>query len=367
MVPEPRDDRARLVRHQRDEVRVGRRHALHPRARLAELLPDQQPEPVARRVEVWRLDQPAAPHAQQVDVRARGEAEKVRQLLRPRNAVQRVDRHPVPALDRHADAVDDERIVVQRDRPEADLEIARPVEALLAHAVRPPELRVVDAQDDLAADFDRADSILEPYLWEDLGLRIERHRAPDALVDHARAEVPAVAHSALVDANSARAPDLRLTVRSGVHDDREQVVAAVDLHLEGAEHALVRPGLLAVDEYRRRVVDAVEADAAPLAVHLDPPPVDPRALGRPFGEAAVAHPVRVGDLARAQQVVEHASGHAGGDPAGRGPRLVHVPLPLVAEATFQLPLLAVERPHNASRSVSVPSRNVLISAAPKSA
>jgi len=138
----------------------------------------------------------------------------VRDLLRPRHPVERVHRHPVPALDRRAHAVDDERVVVEVDCAEADrdAELRRLVQRLLAHAVRPPELRRDDAKHDLASDLDRADAVLEPHLREDLGRRIERDRPPDALMDDARAEVPAVAHAALVHPHLRGAADLRLVL-----------------------------------------------------------------------------------------------------------------------------------------------------------
>src|SRR5581483_4568389 len=95
------------------------------RAGLAELLPHEQPEPVAVRVELLALDQAAAPDAQQIHVRARRELEQASELLGARHAVERVDRRPVPAADRDPLAVDDERVAVaQLDGPEADLERA---------------------------------------------------------------------------------------------------------------------------------------------------------------------------------------------------------------------------------------------------
>jgi hypothetical protein len=70
MAAQPRDDLARVGCERRDELRVVRGHALEAGARLRELLPDEQAEAVAQRVELLALDQPAAPDAQQVDVRA---------------------------------------------------------------------------------------------------------------------------------------------------------------------------------------------------------------------------------------------------------------------------------------------------------
>ena len=54
--------------------------------------------------------------------------------------------------------------------------------------------------------------------------------------------------------------------RRRVHDDREQVLAAADLDRERRERALVVARLLAVDEDRRLVVDALELDRRALAV-----------------------------------------------------------------------------------------------------
>src|SRR6266536_3463784 len=367
MAPQTRHDLLRVGDDRRHEVRIVGRNALDARARLAELLPDEQTEPVAEVVELVALDQPAAPDAQQVDVRARREAEQTLELLGPRHAVQRVDRHPVPAAHRHRHAVDDEAVVVELDGAEADVEVARAVEALLAHAVRPPELRRLDAQHDLAVDLHRPDAVLERHARKHFGRRIDPDRAPDALVHEARAEVPAVPHAALVHADAARPADLRLALRRRVHRDREPVVSVRHLDPERRERARVLRYLLAVDEHRRLVVDALELDRA--AAHA--PTVHPRPLGDPFGEPAVALEVRVRHLTGAHEVVHDAAGHASGQPARRIPGLVHVPPPLLAEPAFHLPVVAVAR-HHSSKSVSrtPPSRatmNVLISFGPNSA
>ena len=58
-------------------------------------------------------------------------------------------------------------------------------------------------------------------------------------------------------------PDLRLALRRRVHDDREQVLARRrTLDVERRERADVMRDLLAVDEHRRLVVDALELDAS---------------------------------------------------------------------------------------------------------
>jgi len=198
---------------------------------------------------------------------------------------------------------------------------------------------ILDAKHHLAVQLDGADAVLESDERVPLPRRVQRHGLPDALVHEPRAEVPPVAHPALVHAHAARPPDLGLALGRGVDDHREHVLAVGDVDLEGGERALVPTGLLAVDEDARRVVDTLEASRA--RPH-DAAPVDPRALRHPFRQEGVAHPVRVGGLPRADEVVEDAAGHAGGQPARRVPRLRQVPLPLVAEAAAQLPLVPVE-------------------------
>src|SRR4051794_34768505 len=229
MPPQPRHDLARVRGQRRDELRIVGRHALDPRARLDELLPDEDAEPVAEVVELVALDQAAAPHAQQVDVRARGERQQALELLRPRHAVEHVERHPVPAADGHLRPVDAEAIGVELDRPEADGEVTRAVETLLAHAVRPPELRRLDAEQRLALGFDGADTVAQRDGRKALARRIERDRAPDALVDQPRAEVPAVAHAALVHADSARPADPRLALGGPGHPARGPGLALPDV------------------------------------------------------------------------------------------------------------------------------------------
>src|SRR4051794_16454432 len=361
MPPQPRHDLARVRGQRRDELRIVGRHALGPRARLDELLPDEDAEPVAEVVELVALDQAAAPHAQQVGVRARGERQQALELLRPRHAVEHVERHPVPAADRHLHTVDTEAVIVELDRPEADGEVTRGVETLLAHAVRPPELRRLDAEQRLPLGFDGADTVAQRDGRKALARRIERDGAPDALVDQPRAEVPAVAHAALVHADSARPAHLRLALGRRVHGDREQVLVLGDLDTEGRKSADVMRDLGAVDEHRRLMVGARELDRP--AVHSCP--VYPRALGHPLREAAVALEVRIGHLARAHEVVDDAARHARRQPARCVPRLVHVPAPLLAEPALELP--AGHSSRSVSRTPSPSTTNVLISFAPKSA
>ena len=371
---EPRHDLTSVPLEQRDEVGVVRRPALDPGARLAELLPYQQAEAVAVVVELVGLDQPPAPDTDQVHMRRRSQLEQARELVRARHAVERVDRAPVPPLDRRSHAVDEERVVVcELHRPEADAEAPHLVQMLLPHAVRPPEPRLLHAQHDLALELHGA----EPVLQADVGTcfrrcSVERDRAPDALVDHPRTEVPAVAHPALVDAHPARDPHLRLALRRRVNDDRNEVLALPQLDGELCERAFVVRGLDTVDEDGRRVVDSREADR-PRA--LDPTPVDPGPLRHPLGEPAVAAVVRIRDLTGAPEVVEDAARDAGGQPARRIPGLLQVPAPLVAEAAAELPFVPTEAYCcHSSRFVSTTAaersagtRNVLISRAPKSA
>src|SRR5690242_6471159 len=99
MAREARHDLARVRGERRDEFGIARRDALDPRARLAELLPDSEPELVAEVVELLGLEQAAAPDADEVRAGARREAKEALDLVRVRDAVQRIHRHPVPALD----------------------------------------------------------------------------------------------------------------------------------------------------------------------------------------------------------------------------------------------------------------------------
>src|SRR5205085_12247695 len=137
----------------------------------------EQPEPVAERIELLALDHASAPDADEVGAGALGEAEQVLELLGPGNAVEDVDRHPVPAADRRRLAVDDERVVVaELDRPEADLELTCVVEPLLTGAVRPPELGLVDLEQQLTVEFHAAG----PVGVADDGIRTRRADAsPD--------------------------------------------------------------------------------------------------------------------------------------------------------------------------------------------
>src|ERR687897_2509086 len=122
MAAQARNDLPRVADHRRDEREVVGGEALDPGAGLDELLPDEEPEPVAELVEVGRLDQATAPDAQQVRVRARGEPEHVLELLWARNPVQHVEWHPVPPLDRDAHAVDSQLVAVEGEVAEAHSE-----------------------------------------------------------------------------------------------------------------------------------------------------------------------------------------------------------------------------------------------------
>src|SRR5437588_5319598 len=358
MMRAARDDLARVGRERGDEVGVGGGHALEAGTRLHELLPYEDAEPVAERVERLALDHPAAPHAEEVDVRAVGELEQARELLRPRHSLADVERDPVPTADVGALAVDDELVVVRElDRSKADLDPARTVEARLAHAVRPPELGIPDLEERLPVRVHAADAVLERDVVQDLRRRVRHHRTPDALVRQPRAEVPAVAHPALVHPGSAGPADLRLAGRRRVHGYREHVLTLTDLDTERRQRADVVRDLFPVDEHRRLVVDALERDR-PAA---DARAVHPGPLRDPLGEARAAPEVDVRDLTGAHQVVDDASGHTRGEPAGRVPGLVHVPAPFLADPSFDLPA------HDSSRSVSRWPTNVLISCGPKSA
>ena len=129
----------------------------------------------------------------------------------------------------------------------------------------------------------------------------------------------------------------------------------------------------AVDEDGAGEVDAFEAKQR--AIGDEAAPVDPRALGHPFGEPAVALVVRARHLAGAHEIVEHAARHAGRQPARRVPRLARtdMPAPFVAQAAAQLPAVAVERHHCSRRFASRVgfarsrgTRTVAISLAPTS-
>ena len=137
---------------------------------LNELLPDHDTQPVAGVVEGRLLKQPSAPDAQQVRVRVGGHADPPIILPLRRAAVELLNRAPVPALDEYALAVDLEAVgegpfgrVVVLDRsyaPDAEGDRALVdhgagfveqghlglVEGLAAMAVRPPQLRAIDAE-----------------------------------------------------------------------------------------------------------------------------------------------------------------------------------------------------------------------------
>ena len=251
----------------------------------------------------------------------------MRELLRARDSVQRIDRHPVPAPDRGADAVDDEGVVVrQLDRAEADGVTGRVVERLFPEPVGPPEPRLLDPKHDLPVELDRADASFQTHERHSLRGRIERDRPPDPLVDQARTEVPAVPHPALVDSNSARPADLRLALRSGVHRDGEHVLARRHLDAERRKRSDVVCHLLAVDEHGRLMVDSTELDRAA----FDPAAVHPGPRRYPLGEQALALEVGVVQLSRADEVVDDTARHARGQPTRPLPRVVHVPAPLLA-------------------------------------
>ena len=76
---------------------VGCRRALHPRARLAELLPDEHPELVARVVEVVGLQDAAAPHPQDAGPRVGGQLDEVPRARGVDRSEQQVGGRPVPA------------------------------------------------------------------------------------------------------------------------------------------------------------------------------------------------------------------------------------------------------------------------------
>src|SRR5215208_5576735 len=156
------DDRLRLPNHHLDVRWIARRRALDAGARLAELLPDEDSQAVARVVERYGFDQAAAPDAEEVHVGVRREPEQMRQAGGSRDAVKRVDRYPVPACDRDSAAVDRERVrprargraIIREDldAAEADRDVPlveetlgpdrpyrQPMEGGRAVAVRPPE------------------------------------------------------------------------------------------------------------------------------------------------------------------------------------------------------------------------------------
>src|SRR4051794_33888162 len=101
-------------------------------------------------------------------------------LFGPRHAVERVDRHPVPAAHERALAVDVQRVrqrVLRRvlvrsqlDRAEADAKAVDVVQALLAVAIRPPALRVALLERELAVDLDTPDRAVEADARQALGL-----------------------------------------------------------------------------------------------------------------------------------------------------------------------------------------------------
>src|SRR5436305_13641911 len=130
MMRAARDDLVRVGRERGDEVGIVGGHALEARARLRELLPHEDAEPVAERIERLALDHPTAPHAEAVDVRAVGELEQARELLRPRHSLADVERDPGPTADVGALAVADARVAVRElARSKDDPDLARSVGA----------------------------------------------------------------------------------------------------------------------------------------------------------------------------------------------------------------------------------------------
>src|SRR3954453_15680049 len=162
MPGQPGHDLPRIIGQGRDEIGIVRRRALETRARLRELLPAEQPEPVAERIEIIALENAAAPDAQDGGVRALRETEEMLELLRARHPVEGIDRDPVPAAHEDAFAVDDERVRKRVSRgilvryelylAKVDVELAGAVEPLLAGAVRPPELRLLDFEQHLPVE-----------------------------------------------------------------------------------------------------------------------------------------------------------------------------------------------------------------------
>ena len=173
MVPPERDDGPRLGRHQVDERGVGGGHALGARARLTQLLPDEDARAIARVVERLVLDQATAPHAQYVHVRFAREADEVLEMGRARDPVEDVERRPVPARDRPPATVDLERVATRagggslvrdeargaeadRDDPAVEHRIlgaqeldGQPMDDRLASPVHPPWPRRRDVHRDL--------------------------------------------------------------------------------------------------------------------------------------------------------------------------------------------------------------------------
>lgn len=136
-----------------------------------EVLPDQDPQPVAQVVEGLDLVVAAAPDADHVVVGGRRRAQESLQLGGRDAPGEGVGRDPVAALREDGDAVDDEGerlapdvgFAPQLERPEADLErpgLERPltvdqldldpIERLPAQAVRPPQLGLGDVDRRLA-------------------------------------------------------------------------------------------------------------------------------------------------------------------------------------------------------------------------
>ena len=141
---------------------------------LRELLPDHDPEPITQIVENLPLQQPAAPHAQEVHVRIPGQRQQSLVPLRHEPAIELIHGDPVPAPREDALPIHREGVRQPGDRPRAarprlrcagirqqlhlpdaegnDLLVEglsfprgerhpRLVERLVTHPVRPPEIR----------------------------------------------------------------------------------------------------------------------------------------------------------------------------------------------------------------------------------
>jgi len=181
------DDLLRFAHHPGDELRRVGRGVVDPGAGLDELLPDHDAQLVAAVVERLRLDQPAAPYPQQIDVGLAGQPQQMLQLLRARHAVEYIQRYPVPALGVNPAAVDLQRVrarvrlraVVGEQRHVADAKASRAgvgeqatfrigdahpgfVEGLLAMPVGPPQARLRGRQIDAEAGLAGGQGVAHP-------------------------------------------------------------------------------------------------------------------------------------------------------------------------------------------------------------
>jgi len=420
MIAPPGDNLPRLAFHERDEGRIAGRDVVLPGAGLNELLPDQDAEPVAAVIKRFLLDQAAAPHAQDIDVRLPRQRQQMVELFRPLDAVHQVQRDPVPPLEVDFAPVDLGRVgaggwvgrIVGHEFQPADAEChslciglrarcrvdhahARLVERLLAVPVRPPQRGALEREarrPDFALEYHAAPvdhgavthhldfglgggGRVERHPHGDLGplkvvsqyrahphigdpLRpgdIELHAVPNASMHQARAEVPPVGHAALMRADQARPPDLRLFIRRRLDHDCQQVLRAEVQQLAHLEqrrgvHPAVRAQPFPIEVKLRLVVHPVKAErraAIPQGFrHGETRAINPHPLRHPLARQRVAPQVGIWNLTRLPGVVRHAAGDGRRQPAARVARVRQVSAahpPVHADERLALPAGAVQR------------------------